>query len=292
MIDSARPAAGLIWGDAEPGVLVVGSAGSRLGGALTALALAPERATDVAAAIARLDLDTTLGIVIIDAGEAVDLLARLGRGPRERAIRTVVVAGEAEVDAAFEALDHGASDVLPPDVGVDELRGVLFPGARTAGVRDSSALHGPRLAELSAEVARIAKALDGLAHAEPAPATDTAEPSADTDAARLRGIIRSRRARAQFFSGELFADPAWDILLDLMAARIEAKQVSVSSLCIAAAVPATTALRWIKSMTDEGLLERKPDPVDGRRVFIDLSDAAAARMTAYLASAARGGAAM
>src|SRR3546814_2126456 len=62
-----------------------------------------------------------------------------------------------------------------------------------------------------------------------------------------------------------------------MAARLEHKRVSVSSLCIAAAVPATTALRWIKSMTDEGLFVRRADNNDGRRIFIELSDEAAGR---------------
>jgi DNA-binding MarR family transcriptional regulator len=45
----------------------------------------------------------------------------------------------------------------------------------------------------------------------------------------------------------------------------------VSSLCIAAEVPPTTALRWIKSLTDRGLFVRRPDPRDARRVFIELS---------------------
>jgi DNA-binding MarR family transcriptional regulator len=49
----------------------------------------------------------------------------------------------------------------------------------------------------------------------------------------------------------------------------------VSSLCIAAAVPPTTALRWIRQLTDRGILIRQADPVDGRRVFIALSDEAA-----------------
>ena len=48
-------------------------------------------------------------------------------------------------------------------------------------------------------------------------------------------------------------------------------RVPVSSLCLAAAVPATTALRWIKTMTDRGLLTRRDDPHDGRRVFIEMS---------------------
>jgi DNA-binding MarR family transcriptional regulator len=61
----------------------------------------------------------------------------------------------------------------------------------------------------------------------------------------------------------------------------------VSSLCIAAAVPATTALRWIKTLTDMGLLVRSADPQDGRRVYIELAPGAAARLEAYLGAAHR-----
>jgi DNA-binding MarR family transcriptional regulator len=77
------------------------------------------------------------------------------------------------------------------------------------------------------------------------------------------------------------------MLLDLMAARLDGQRVAVSSLCIAAAVPATTALRWIKTLTDHGLFVRTADPQDGRRVFIELSEAAAAQLSAYLAAAQR-----
>ena len=46
----------------------------------------------------------------------------------------------------------------------------------------------------------------------------------------------------------------------------------MSSLCIAAAVPPTTALRWIRQLTERGLLMRQADPEDGRRIFIALSE--------------------
>ncbi len=95
-------------------------------------------------------------------------------------------------------------------------------------------------------------------------------------------MIKLRRTREKYFAADLFADPAWDILLDLMAARLEQKQVSVSSLCIAASVPATTALRWITGMTDSGLLVRQMDPNDARRVFIGLSERAAEQMQMLL----------
>lgn len=88
----------------------------------------------------------------------------------------------------------------------------------------------------------------------------------------VRALLRARRLREQVVAADLFADPAWDILLDLMAARLEQTRVSVSSLCIAAAVPPTTALRWIRQLTERGLLKRQADPHDGRRIFIALSD--------------------
>jgi DNA-binding MarR family transcriptional regulator len=99
----------------------------------------------------------------------------------------------------------------------------------------------------------------------------------------VRAIIRARRLRARYFDAELFADPAWDMLLDLVQAEIDQLRVPVSSLCIAAAVPATTALRWIKTMTDDGLFVRRADPHDGRRVFVEMSPDTSLAMRRYFA---------
>jgi hypothetical protein len=106
----------------------------------------------------------------------------------------------------------------------------------------------------------------------------------------VRVLIKLRRMRDRFFEPALFADPGWDILLDLFAAAAEAKSVSVSSLCIAAAVPPTTALRWITNMTEAGLLVRVQDPGDARRVFIELAPHTREQMQAYFDVAATVGA--
>lgn len=99
----------------------------------------------------------------------------------------------------------------------------------------------------------------------------------------VRKIIRQRQARSRFFAGDLFGDPAWDMLLDLTAAREEHVRVSVTSLCIASGVPPTTALRWIGQMTDCGLLQRVDDETDRRRAFITLTDRAVEAMARYFA---------
>jgi DNA-binding MarR family transcriptional regulator len=109
----------------------------------------------------------------------------------------------------------------------------------------------------------------------------------------IRAMIKLRRMRDRFFDPALFADPGWDILLDLYAAQDEGKAVSVSSLCIAAAVPPTTALRWITNMTEAGLLIRVQDPGDARRVFIELSPDARQQLETYFeAASAMGGVAI
>jgi len=103
------------------------------------------------------------------------------------------------------------------------------------------------------------------------------------DPALVRQMIAARQARARFFDGALFADPAWDMLLDLTAAAAERQKVCVTSLCIAAGVPATTALRWVKQLVDSGVFERIDDPSDKRRAFIALSERSRAAMARYFA---------
>jgi DNA-binding transcriptional ArsR family regulator len=98
----------------------------------------------------------------------------------------------------------------------------------------------------------------------------------------IRSIIKVRQARAKFVGDGLFGDPAWDMLLDLMAARLEGRVVTVSSLCIASGVPPSTAMRWLTILYDRGLCVRRPDEDDGRRVLVELSDPAAASLHNYL----------
>jgi hypothetical protein len=106
-----------------------------------------------------------------------------------------------------------------------------------------------------------------------------APPPTEEEAAQLiRCIIAARRHRDSLFDEGTFADPAWDMMLDLALARLEAKKVSISSLCLAAAVPPTTALRWVGSLSAKGIFVRIPDPTDARRVFVEISEEAFARV--------------
>ena len=92
-----------------------------------------------------------------------------------------------------------------------------------------------RLRQLSDEVGRIAATLARLSTGpstvplpvEAAPATDLPPLSAET----IRAVIRARRLRARYFPEELFADPAWDMLLDLLAGGNRAACACRSRAC-------------------------------------------------------------
>jgi CheY-like chemotaxis protein len=246
----------------------------------------------VAEALARIDRQVTPGGVVLDLardeGAMLDqLLARLdAMGEAAGRLFAVLIVPPDLIDITTARLSGNTARILiapRPEELDDAIAELTEPPS--PWVEEGGAAGRRRLAELSEEVGRIARMLASMSADDVERAVPEARPLAPGDGALVRAFIRLRRMRGQHFIPELFADPAWDILLDLTAARLEGRMVAVSSLCIAAAVPATTALRWITQMTEQAILLRRPDPADGRRVFIGLSDAAIAGMDSYLAAA-------
>ena len=285
------------------------------GDAVRALQLAGARVrgqVDFSQAAAHLD-EPALDLVVIEAAAApADLLdivlAQADAAARDGHTSILVAMSADQLDAAVDLL--GPHSHLLCDPTMSERLSAIALAAAAARSRGMTALHdvsrdaeSARLRRLNEEVARIADVLARLTRGEEAeqraggvrdpgsdyrgPADDS--PPAETSAHEIRAVIRSRRLRAQFFASELFADPAWDMLLDLFAAGLERRLVSVSSLCIAAAVPPTTALRWIGTMHDAGLFERQADPSDRRRAYIGLSAKGLEGMRAYVSAVKRAG---
>jgi len=94
-------------------------------------------------------------------------------------------------------------------------------------------------------------------------------------------IHEARRARDKFFPSEVFADPAWDILLILYWAHHVQQRLTVTSVCAAAAVPPTTALRWIENLRGVGLVGKSRHPTDGRVLWLDLTADATEKLDQY-----------
>jgi DNA-binding MarR family transcriptional regulator len=97
----------------------------------------------------------------------------------------------------------------------------------------------------------------------------------------IRHGLLARRQRDRFFNPKLFADPAWDMLLELYAASLTERRMTVTRLTSRAGVPMTTAIRWIAVLEREELIEREADRLDGRRIFLSLTNKGRRAMSAY-----------
>jgi len=279
----------LIAGDSDAslqrGARTVAAIGARIGATVPLESAADRISLQASASAVWVELER-------DGGALMDrLLDQVSNDVAEGRYTAVVSARSEILDLVFARIaGHGVELVID---GTDAERAAALAIA-TSGGHQVEALsdiasdqNNARLRQLSDEVSRIASTLARLSvgpaaprQAAPAvPAGDTPQVPADA----VRQIIRARRLRGKFFEDDLFADPAWDMLLDLLQAEIAQLRVPVSSLCIAAAVPATTALRWLKTMTDKGIFVRRADPYDGRRVFVELSREASLAMRRYFA---------
>jgi len=223
--------------------------------------------------------------------ETRDLLDRVAADAGRARYPTVIAARgeflEQLAEHAFDADVHLLVDASDSDRAAT-LAIALSGAPRADRLSDVTAdKNAARLRQLSDEVSRIATTLARLstgpgASAQP-PAYGRQGDAPEVSIETVRAIIRARRLRGRYFPEDMFADPAWDMLLDLLQAEISKLRVPVSSLCIAAAVPATTALRWLKAMVQEGLFIRRADPHDGRRVFVELAPQTSQALRQYFA---------
>lgn len=238
-------------------------------------------------------------------GADLAALIRLDERAARAGAEVVVATSALGLEDVFACLERARAQILVEAGVAERLLALGAALARVPGrrVREMDEADRVAMLRLTEEIGRLAARLDRIELPRGAEnsASDNgrlASPDFDYRGAgegssfrkarvplpdpRLIGqIIRQRRFRDRFFEGELFADPAWDILLDLTMARAQHRRVSVTSLCIAAAVPTTTALRWIAQMTEMGILAREQDSDDKRRAFIALTDSAADAMARY-----------
>lgn len=99
-----------------------------------------------------------------------------------------------------------------------------------------------------------------------------------------RATQRRHLLRRQLLGSDaLFGEPAWEMLLDLFVHECEGNQLSMTALCIAAAIPESSAMRLAQRMCDSRLLVRLADPADGRRSFMKIAPDVAHRLRAYFA---------
>ena len=107
-------------------------------------------------------------------------------------------------------------------------------------------------------------------------------PTADELIALAKRLSAARSRRNDFLAPSLFGEPGWDMLLALYNAESGGYKMTVSRLCEASNGPPTTALRWLATLGELGLVRRLKNPLDSRVIFIELQPAARFAISAYL----------
>lgn len=87
-----------------------------------------------------------------------------------------------------------------------------------------------------------------------------------------RMILWGRALLEREVAQDLFADPAFNILLTLYVSRADGKDVSTSAACTASGVPTTTALRWINALARRGMIHKRSLASDRRFTYLELSE--------------------
>jgi CheY-like chemotaxis protein len=244
-------------------------------------------AADARAALKLIAENPQIGIVVtdlqmpgMDGISFLDVLAN--RYSALRPLVPLVVTGFGSIERAVEAMRHNAVDFLAKPVSRESFSEALLRAAR----RWAQLFGEIRLAEIAGP--KLVPEVEAEAPTAPAPdmpgnAGRGAPGSPEEMLGLVRAIVRSRQKRSDFLDSELFADPAWDILLDLTSAKLEGKVVPVSSACAASNVPMTTALRYIRHLVDAGLVKRWKDKTDARRFLLELEDETMEAMMRYIA---------
>jgi DNA-binding MarR family transcriptional regulator len=70
----------------------------------------------------------------------------------------------------------------------------------------------------------------------------------------IQSLLLARRARDELLGKDLFSDPAWDMLLELYAAELAHRAVTLRDLALATGTPPSAARRWLKALDEHGLI--------------------------------------
>ena len=286
----------------EP-ILVVGddqSWANECAFALRALGYDPIMAHDGAEAV-ELSHSQPVEIAIVDHhmpgrdGITLSYELRQAAEARGRKLHFIMATGHATKDIAIDAMRASAADILEKPIRPAELRQAL---QRIRGLSDEPAVRATLLdtmAGLRSDLARLAQLIDNpeqtpdtTSHARgPVPLPGEGSAATPALAACIRDLLKKETKRRSIGGGDVFGDPAWEMLLDLMLANIQDRRVSVSSACIASGAPMSTALRLVGRLVDEGVLHKIPDATDRRRHFLVINPCFEEPLREYLLEQAR-----
>lgn len=246
------------------------------------------------------DIDVVVSDIYMPTTDGIEFLGTVRREFADRPwLQLLLVTGQASLETAVAAMRLEASDYLFKPIEPKSLReSVQHALTRAESVRQvrSTSTDSAGARELM-QIADTAKALaedmrrtieqDSSSRRELAGVPPQPARPEETSLRTLKLLQKLQEARSSIFGEAVMPEPAWEMLAELMRARLAGQHLSVTSLALSSKSPMTTALRRIEDLIQGGLAARMPDPADRRRTYVELTPEGMARMQLFLEGFAR-----
>ena len=246
------------------------------------------------------EIDVVLSDIYMPTTDRIEFLGTIRREFADRPwLQLLLVTGQASLETAVAAMRLEASDYLFKPIEPKSLReSVQHALTRAESIRKvRSAAADPGGSRELLQIADTAKALaedmrrtieqDSSSRRESTGSAQGAARPEDSSLRTLKLLQKLQEARSSIFGEAVMPEPAWEMLAELMRARLAGQHLSVTSLALSSKSPMTTALRRIEDLIQGGLAARMPDPTDRRRTYVELTPEGMARMQLFLEGFAR-----
>jgi CheY-like chemotaxis protein len=246
------------------------------------------------------EIDVIVSDIYMPTTDGIEFLGTVRREFADRPwLQLLLVTGQASLETAIAAMRLEASDYLFKPIEpkslresvqhsltrAESIRQVRSATADSAGSRELMQIAGT--AKALAEDMRRTIEQDASRHGAPGGAPHEPARPGETSLRTLNLLQKLQEARTGIFGEAVMPEPAWEMLAELMRARMAGQHLSVTSLALSSRSPMTSALRRIEDLIQGGLAARMPDPADRRRTYVELTPEGMARMQVFLEGFAR-----
>lgn len=142
--------------------------------------------------------------------------------------------------------------------------------------------HG-RFLPVQDRVGRLIQSLakSSLQKVQQRPEEFTSQTGPEIPAEAVARMARAWRERSCYLPGELLADPAWGMLLELFHGELAGRRIPLSRLYKLSGVSITSAVRWLKALESRQLVVRRVDPNGSESEFVELTCKASLALRRY-----------
>jgi len=189
------------------------------------------------------------------------------RNPNRPWVEFIIVTGHGTLEVAQLAINADVRQFLTKPVASSVLKRALTRAVETAEARQRAMMAKDTLSQSLNDIFQVMSSLNPI---------DTGHTSpADVDGSDYKGLASSmldlEKRRHAILLKAAITEREWLILIQVYVSTETHKSISLKSAAYDLAVPLSTLVRIVNELCEMGYLNRRIDPDDARRSFLELT---------------------